>query len=628
MQVRNPAARDAAQRACPSQKHTREHDSLMKRKLLLQDVCDILVNRSVMTDAQRSQILAREKELRHKVATLHDLKGDRAGHGVTPAEMIATLNLRSAARGDEVITEELVMAEVADALGMPYKKINPLELDLDVVTRTFSKAFAIRTLAVPIAVENGELLVAMVNPLDRDVLDDIKKAQKLPVRPVISTKTDIVKLIQEFFGFQQSVVKAERELVSPNVDIGNLEQYSRLGAVGDPETTEKYIQNAVDHMFRYAFEQRASDIHVEPKREKSMVRLRIDGILHTTYSVPPVVHNAMISRIKSLSRLDIAEKRRPQDGRIKLLDRERDVEIRVSTVPVAFGEKAVLRILNPEVLFQDLEQLGFVTSDLLRYRAMLARPHGMILFTGPTGSGKTTSLYSTLRAVHTPEKNITTIEDPIEMVCEDYNQIAVQPAVEITFSSILRNILRQDPDIIMIGEIRDQDTARNAVQAALTGHLVLSTMHTNDAASAVTRLLDLDVEAFLVSSTLLGSVAQRLVRIICPNCRETFSLRRDEFEGLGLELPSTHTENDVQLTRGRGCLKCRKTTYQGREAVFEVMSVSDPIRDLINQRSPSDTIKKLACREGMHLLKENAVAKILRGRTTYQEVLRCISQAD
>ena len=217
-----------------------------------------------------------------------------------------------------------------------------------------------------------------------------------------------------------------------------------------------------------------------------MVRLRIDGILHTTYTVPPVVHNAMISRIKGLSRLDIAEKRRPQDGRIKLLDRDRDVEIRVSTIPVAFGEKAVLRILNPEVLFQDLEQLGFVTSDLLRYRSMLARPHGMILFTGPTGSGKTTSLYSTLRAVHTPEKNITTIEDPIEMVCEDYNQISVQPAIDVTFSSILRNILRQDPDIIMIGEIRDQDTARNAIQAALTGHLVLSTLHTNDAPSAVT----------------------------------------------------------------------------------------------------------------------------------------------
>ncbi len=600
----------------------------MKRTLLLQDVCDILVNRSVMSAEQRAQVLARQKELRHKVATLHDLKGDRAGHSVSPAEIIAALNLHSSSRAGEVITEDLVMSEVGDALGIPYKKINPLELDLAVVTRTFSKAFAIRSLAVPIAIENGELLVAMVNPLDRDVLDDINKVQKLPVRPIISTRTDIVKLIQEFFGFQQSVVKAERELVSPSVDIGNLEQYARLGVAGDPETSEKYIQNAVDYLFRYAFEQRASDIHIEPKRDKSVVRLRIDGVLHTTYSVPPVVHNAMISRIKSLSRLDIAEKRRPQDGRIKLLDRDRDVEIRVSTIPVAFGEKAVLRILNPEVLFQDLEQLGFVTSDLLRYRAMLARPHGMILFTGPTGSGKTTSLYSSLRAVYTPEKNITTIEDPIEMVCEDYNQIAVQPAVEVTFSSILRNILRQDPDIIMIGEIRDQDTARNAIQAALTGHLVLSTLHTNDAPSAVTRLLDLDVEAFLVSSTLLGAVAQRLVRLICPGCRETFTLLREEFEGLGLALPATCTDPEVQLTRGRGCLQCRKTTYQGREAVFEVMSVTDTVRDLINQRINADEIKKLACREGMHLLKENAVEKILRGRTTYQEVLRCISQAD
>ncbi len=600
----------------------------MKRSLLLNDVCDILVNRSIITADQRAQVLARQKELRAKVATLQDLQGDRTGQSVTPAEIIATLNLRNENRNDLLITEELVMSEVGDALGIPFKKINPLELDLDVVTRTFSKAFAIRSMAVPIAIENGKLLVAMVNPLDPEVLDDIKKVQRLPIQPIISTKTDIVKLIQEFFGFQQSVVKAERELVTPGVDIGNFEQYARLGTAGDPETSEKYIQNAVDYLFRYAFEQRASDIHIEPKREKSMVRLRIDGVLHTTYSVPPVVHSAMISRIKGLSRLDIAEKRRPQDGRIKLLDRDRDVEIRVSTIPVAFGEKAVLRILNPEVLFQDLEQLGFVTPDLLRYRAMLTRPHGMILFTGPTGSGKTTSLYSTLRAIHSPEKNITTIEDPVEMVCEDYNQISVQPSIEVTFSSILRNILRQDPDIIMIGEIRDQDTARNAIQAALTGHLVLSTLHTNDAASSVTRLIDLDVEPFLVSSTLLGSVAQRLVRIICPECKETFSLLRDEFEGLGLALPSTHTEAEVQLTRGQGCLQCRKTTYQGREAVFEVMSITDEIRDLINQRTPSDEIKKLACRDGMHLLKENAVGKILRGRTTYQEVLRCINQAD
>jgi len=599
----------------------------MKRSLLLQDVCNILVNRSVMSPEQRDQVLARQKELRTKVAALLEMKGDREGNSVSPAEIIATLNLRSEALG-EVLTEELIMNEVADALGIPFKKINPLELELDVVTRTFSKAFAIRSMAVPIAIENGELLVAMVNPLDRDVLDDIKKVQRLPVKTVISTRTDIVKLIQEFFGFQQSVFKAERELVSPGVDIGNLEQYARLGVVGDPETSEKYIQNAVDHLFRYAFEQRASDIHIEPKRDKSVVRLRIDGILHSTYSVPPVVHNAMISRIKSLSRLDIAEKRRPQDGRIKLLDRDRDVEIRVSSVPVAFGEKAVLRILNPEVLFQDLEQLGFVTSDLLRYRAMLTRPHGMILFTGPTGSGKTTSLYSTLRAVHTPERNITTVEDPIEMVCEDYNQIAVQPAVDITFSSILRNILRQDPDIIMIGEIRDQDTARNAIQASLTGHMVLSTLHTNDAPSAVTRLLDLDVEPFLVSSTLLGVVAQRLVRLICPACRETFTLLRDEFEGLGLSLPATYTEPEVQLTRGRGCLQCRKTTYRGREAVFEVLSITETVREMINQRINADEIKKLACREGMHMLKENAVEKILRGRTTYQEVLRCISQAD
>ncbi len=254
------------------------------------------------------------------------------------------------------------------------------------------------------------------------------------------------------------------------------------------------------------------------------MRLRIDGVLHVTYTMPLVVHNAVVSRIKSISRLNIAEKRRPQDGRIKLKDKDRDVEIRVSTVPVAFGEKAVLRVLNPDVLFQDIENLGFTASDLIHYRECLEKPHGIILVTGPTGSGKTTTLYSSLKSLASPEKNITTVEDPIEMVCEEYNQIAVQPAIDITFSSILRNILRQDPDIIMIGEIRDQETAKNAIQAALTGHLVLSTLHTNDAASAFTRLVDLGVEPFLISSTMLGVIAQRLVRIICPHCQETFTL--------------------------------------------------------------------------------------------------------
>jgi general secretion pathway protein E len=336
-----------------------------------------------------------------------------------------------------------------------------------------------------------------------------------------------------------------------------------------------------------------------------------------------VVHNAVISRIKALSRLDIAEKRRPQDGRLKLQNQERDVEIRVSTVPVAFGEKAVLRILNSSVLFQDLESLGFSSYDLIQFHSFLEHPHGIILVTGPTGSGKTTTLYSALRFLSTPENNITTVEDPIEMVCEDFNQIAVQPSVDITFSAILKNILRQDPDIIMIGEIRDQETAHQAIQAALTGHLVLSTLHTNDAASSITRLTDLGLEPFLISSTLLGIVAQRLVRTVCPHCAETYQLSGSDLWSLGIDVTFKH---EVELKRGTGCRVCRQSGYLGRHGVFEVLPVSDDIRKLIEQKEPAEAIKKSACQGGMKPLRENAIAKLLKGMTTYHEVLRCTAK--
>jgi general secretion pathway protein E len=599
----------------------------MKKRLELKDICEILLSRKVISAEQKSLILAKQHEQGKKLKKLSGLKSDQEQFTITPVDIIVSLNLLDSRAGNGPVTEEAVMRELAGALGIPFKKIDPLELDLDIVTRTVSRAFAIKNLAVPVAVENGELLVAMVDPLNQEVLEDISNIQKLKVVPVLSTKSDIIKLIREFYGFKKSIVMAERELVTPLIDIGNLEQYAKLGTVSEIESTDKYIQNAVDHLFRSAFEQRASDIHLEPKREKGTVRLRIDGVLYTTHSMPLVVYHAVVSRVKSLSRLNIAEKRRPQDGRIKVKEQERDIEIRVSTVPVAFGEKVVMRILNPEILFQDLEKIGFTSGDFIHYRGFLEKSYGIILVTGPTGSGKTTTLYSSLKFLSSSEKNITTVEDPIEMVCEDYNQIAVQPAVEITFSSILRNILRQDPDIIMIGEIRDQETARNAIQAALTGHLVLSTLHTNDAASAITRLIDLGIEPFLISSTLLGVIAQRLVRTICPHCSETVPLARDEIAALGISLPEPHG-GSMEIKHGRGCIKCRQTGYIGREGVFEVLRITDEIKKLINTKEPSDVIKKAGHAQGMKLLIENAAAKIIRGRTTYSEVLRCISHED
>jgi len=603
----------------------------MKKKLGLTQVCEILLRQNLITKEQKDSILLKEESQKNKLTKLNAFKNNVSEliyKDILPSDIIIDLKIPNQKTGEGYLTEETIMRAVADMLSIPFKKIDPLVLDIEVVTKTVSKAFAIRNLVVPIEVKNNELKVAMVDPLDSEVLDDIKKVQKLKVSPIISTKSDILKTIKEFYGFKQSVIKAEKELVTPIIDIGNLEQYSELGNQGGIESTDKHIQNAVDHLFSHALEQRASDIHIEPKRNESIVRIRIDGVLHVTYTMPKVVHNAVISRIKSMSRLNIAEKRRPQDGRTKLKTMEKDIEIRVSTIPVAFGEKVVMRVLNPDILFQDLENLGFLAPDLIHYRKFLQKTHGIILVTGPTGSGKTTTLYSSLRTLASPAVNITTVEDPIEMVNEDFNQIAVQPAIDITFASILKNILRQDPDIIMIGEIRDHETARNAIQAALTGHLVLSTLHTNDAASAVTRLIDLGIEPFLISSTLLGIIAQRLVRSICPHCEETFTLEGEDFENLGFSLPDDFSNNSIALKKGKGCRHCRDTGYRGREGIFEVLTMSDEIKKHINTQKSSDIIKQTAQKQGMKLLRENAVTKVLKGKTTYNEVLRCISQED
>jgi len=384
-------------------------------------------------------------------------------------------------------------------------------------------------------------------------------------------------------------------------------------------SNDQHIVNAVNHLLVYAFDQRASDIHIEPKRDITLVRMRIDGMLHSVYKLPKKVHNAIISRIKALSRLDMAEKRRPQDGRIKTDKGGVEVEIRISMIPVAFGEKVVMRIMDPDILFQDLEKLGYTQSDLARYNDFVSMPHGIVLVCGPTGSGKSTTLYSTLRGLSTPEINITTVDDPIEMVNEEFNQIAVQPAVGITFSTILRNILRQDPDIIMIGEMRDLDTAENAVQASMTGHLVLSTLHTSDAPSSIVRLLDLGVQHFLIQATLIGVMSQRLVRTICKNCLESFTMEAAELRNLGIE---TGDMGLVELKRGKGCIQCRGTGYRGRSGIFEVLPFTESIKRIVTPKTDVEMLRAKAREEGMVTLRENAVIKLLEGKTTYEEVLR------
>lgn len=584
-------------------------------------VCRVLLKYGLISEGQKEEIFKRKGEISRKLEKIRAMRQvkSRLSHPVTIVDVISSLQMERADDPSKKLDEEIIFQALAKSWKIPYKKIDPLKLDLNLATTTIPHTFAIRHLVLPIAIKEGFLTVATPNPFNMEAMEDIAQVSHLQVRPVVTTKSDLLKLINEFFGFKRSIVAAEHEFAMPAVDLGNLEQYVKLRSNDELPSNDQHIVNAVDHLFRYAFDQRASDIHIEPKREKSRVRIRIDGVLHTVYELPKTVHSAIVSRVKNLSRMDMAEKRRPQDGRIKMDKEGVEAEIRVSSIPTAFGEKLVMRVMDPDILFQDLEHLGFTSLDLIRYQQFINMPHGIVLVCGPTGSGKSTTLYSTLRYLSSPEINITTVEDPIEMVHEDFNQIAVQPVIGVTFGSILRNILRQDPDIIMIGEMRDLETAENAIQAALTGHLVLSTLHTNDAPSSISRLLDLGVPSFLIKATLVGVLAQRLVRKICSHCSETFEIDAAELSAYGLDLGKTGI---LKLARGKGCVKCRGTGYLGRSGVYEVLPLTDSIRRHISSECSTETVLDTARKEGMITLRENAMKKLLEGKTTYQEVLR------
>ena len=597
----------------------------VKERFSAHNICGILIRKKLLTKAKAREILEKKDRLageldkRRRIKQGNGAPGPPVGGPASSIDVIASLNLERADDNTRILDEEMIYQILAEEWGIPFKKIDPLKLDLNLVTLTIPRSFALRHLVLPIAIIDGFLTVATANPFNADVFEDISRAIQMEVKAVISPKSDIVKLIDEFFGFKRSIAAAEHQFAGPSVDLGNLEQYVSLKSTEELPSNDQHIIRAVNHLLSYAFDQRASDIHIEPKRDVSLIRMRIDGILHTVYKLPKNVHSAVVSRIKNLARLDMAEKRRPHDGRIKTDKGGVEVEIRVSTVPIAFGEKVVMRIMDPEILFQDLEMLGFSPTDMIRYNKFVNRPHGIILVCGPTGSGKSTTLYSTLRNLSTPEINITTVEDPIEMVHEDFNQIAVQPVLGITFATILRNILRQDPDIIMVGEMRDLETAENAVQAALTGHLVLSTLHTNDAPSSITRLLDLGIPSFLLQTTLVGILAQRLARKICSYCKEVFEMDTAELAGMGLNIGRNGL---VKLYRGKGCTRCRGTGYLGRGGVFEVLPFSESLKKLITDRSDIESIRVQARKEGMVTLRENAIKMLLEGKTTYQEVLR------
>ncbi|MEP6657767.1 MAG: GspE/PulE family protein, partial [Betaproteobacteria bacterium] len=444
---------------------------------------------------------------------------------------------------------------------------------------------------------------------------------RLKVEFVFVNPVDIRRYIGEFFSLARSMKKAQ-ETSRGDISLArNFEQLVELGRSGHIDANDRHVVHIVDWLWQYAFEQRASDIHIEPRREAGLVRFRIDGVLHQVYAIPTPVLLAMTSRVKLLARMEIVEKRRPQDGRIKTVAPDgQEIELRISTMPTAFGEKVVMRIFSPDVLVRDFAELGFTTEDRQRWERMIGEPNGVLLVTGPTGSGKTTTLYSSLRQLATPEVNVCTIEDPIEMIEPAFNQMQVQQAIGVDFAHGVRTLLRQDPDIIMVGEVRDRDTADMAVQAALTGHLVLSTLHTNDAPTAVTRLLDLGVPPYLISSTLLGVMAQRLVRTLCPHCKQPGEPPDDETWRM-LTSP-WRAEKPAQVMVPAGCIECRMTGYFGRIGLYEIMMMTPAIRRMVSHDADDSKIREQAYKEGMKPLRVSGTAKIAAGLTSADEVLK------
>ncbi|NTV49700.1 MAG: Flp pilus assembly complex ATPase component TadA [Geobacteraceae bacterium] len=588
------------------------------KKLTFENLARLMERRGLLSHDQLKDVLSRGKAQESRLFANQrsgTSRRTRAGDEfISPAELLASFNLEINGLQGNLLSEDAITDALASATGLPYFKIDPLKLDLHVVTDHIPRPFALKNLIVAVEDQNGVITVAVADPFNEAIVKELASARRLEIRRVLSSKSDILKILREFYGFRASVIAAEAE-ASTSIDLGNLEQFFKLKGHQEIEGTDKHVVSAVEFLLNYAFDQHASDIHIEPKRETSLIRFRIDGVMHNIHVIPKPLHAPIVSRIKMLSRMDLAEKRRPQDGRIKTNFNSKDIELRVSTVPVAFGEKVVIRVFDPDILLQDLDSMGFYTRELSLYNSFLCRPNGIILVTGPTGSGKTTTLYSSLRSLSSPEVNIVTVEDPIEMVMEEFNQIGVQQGIGVSFDSILRNILRQDPDIIMIGEIRDRETAENAVQAALTGHLVLSTLHTNDSASTIIRLLDLGVPPFLISATLLGIVAQRLVRKICPHCKKVRTLSQDECEYLQLPV------KQYEVWEGDGCKECRGTGYKGRSGLFEVMDMNDRLKALVSGSVELAMIVEAAKQEGLVTLREIAINKMLEGVTTYEEVI-------
>jgi len=554
----------------------------------------------------------------------HVRMGSRSGRATVelhPLVLIANAKLSNQRDPGRPLSLEALTEWLAAQASLPYLKIDPMKINVASATQVVSHAYAQRHRILPVAAAPGEVTFATCEPFDAGWATDLAHMLRRDVRRVVANPLDINRYLLEFYGVQRSIQLAQDAKATgyDSSAILNFEQLVELGKSGEVGADDRHVVHIVDWLLQYAFEQRASDIHLEPRREAGQMRFRIDGVMHKVFELPPPVMTAVTARIKILSRMDVAEKRRPQDGRIKTRSAaRREVELRISTMPTAFGEKVVMRIFDPDIVAKDFSQLGFSAEEDVVWRSMVERPHGIVLVTGPTGSGKTTTLYSTLKHLATPELNVCTVEDPIEMVSPEFNQMQVQQSIDLDFAAGVRTLLRQDPDIIMVGEIRDLETAQMAVQASLTGHLVLSTLHTNDAPSAVTRLLDLGVPHYLIQSTLTGVVAQRLVRTLCPHCKQAASQDPPEWTALthGWSVPVPDT-----VYKPVGCLECRNTGFMGRTGIYEMMQLTPRLRGLISAQLDLGGFGTAALSGGMRPLRISAAAQVARGLTTVQEVL-------
>ncbi|MCB1847778.1 MAG: type II/IV secretion system protein [Halieaceae bacterium] len=540
---------------------------------------------------------------------------------VHPLVYLAEQKIEDAASPGRMLDMDGLLAWLGARVEQPVYQIDPLKINVTAIAEVMSRAFAERHRILAVEVSAEEVVVASGEPFVSSWESNLEHVLRKRVRRVLTDPRAIARHTAEFYTMAGSVRGARGgERSDSGIGVTNLEQMLELGSMKEPDANDQHIVNIVDWLLQYAFEQRASDIHIEPRREVGKVRFRIDGVLHSVYELPQQVCAAVTSRIKILGRMDVAEKRRPQDGRLKTRSPEgNEVELRLATLPTAFGEKLVMRIFDPDVLQKTFEQLGLADEDLRRWHRMTSQGNGIVLVTGPTGSGKTTTLYSTLRQLATPEVNVCTIEDPIEMVEGAFNQMQVNHGINLDFSSGVRALMRQDPDIIMVGEIRDLETANMAVQAALTGHLVLSTLHTNDSPSSISRLLELGVPAYLIKATVRGVMSQRLVRILCPACKAFGELDLDAWQQL------THpwqVEPPPQVARPVGCKACRDTGYVGRQGIYEVLVNSPAVQGQITAHMETAAIREVAVSEGMHTLRLSGASRVAAGETTIEEVMR------